>query len=65
MKDFIFDNSENFHSGETSIINALGELLYIKSHDEDVFTTDISKPELDKVRKQFPFLNDKDNFKIV
>lgn len=60
-----FDNSENFHSGETSIINALGELLYIKSHTEDVFTTDISKPELDKVRKQFPFLNDKDNFKIV
>ena len=59
------DNSGNLHSGETSIINALGEQLYIKSHSEDLYTNDISKLELEKVRKQLPFLNDKDNFKIV
>ena len=60
-----FDNNENFHSGETSIINALGESLYVKSHNEDLYTNDISKSELDKIRKQLPFLNDKDSFKIV
>jgi predicted amidohydrolase len=59
------DNSGNLHSGETSIINALGEQLYVKSHIEDLYTNDISKLELEKVRKQLPFLNDKDNFKIV
>jgi len=59
------DNSGNLHSGETSIINALGEQLYVKSHSEDLYTNDISKLELEKVRKQLPFLNDKDNFKIV
>lgn len=59
-----FDNSGNFHSGESSIINALGDSLYINSNSEDLYTNDISKSELDKIRKQFPFLNDKDNFKI-
>ena len=59
------DNSGNSHSGETSIINALGESLYVKSHSEDLYTNGISKLELEKIRKQLPFLNDKDNFKIV
>lgn len=59
------DNSGNSHSGETSIINALGDTLYIRSHTEDLYTTNISKLELEKVRKQLPFLNDKDSFEIL
>lgn len=59
------DNSGNSHSGDTSIINALGDVIYIRSHSEDLYTTNISKIELEKVRKQFPFLNDKDNFEIL
>jgi glutathionyl-hydroquinone reductase len=47
------------------LINALGETLYTNSHIEDVYTTSISKYELNKVRSQLPFLNDKDNFKII
>lgn len=57
-----FDNNGNFYSGETSLINALGETLYIRSHSEDVFTTALSRVDLTKVRNLFPFLKDKDNF---
>jgi predicted amidohydrolase len=59
------DDISNYYSGESSIINSLGETLYIKSHDEDVWTTTLSKYELIKTREQFPFLKDKDNFKII
>lgn len=56
---------KNYYSGDSSLINALGETLYTNSHIEDTYTTSISKYELDKVRNQLPFLNDKDNFKII
>ena len=59
------DNKKIYYSGETSLINSMGETMYIKSHDEDLYTTILSKPDLLKVRKQLPFLNDKDNFKII
>jgi predicted amidohydrolase len=55
------DNS-SYYSGESSLINALGETLYISSHLEDIYTTTLSKLELNKVRTQLPFLKDKDNF---
>lgn len=60
-----FDNNGNFYSGETSLINALGETLYIRSHSEDIYTTTLDKKELDKVRSQLPFLKDRDNFQII
>lgn len=60
-----FDNNSNFYSGDTSIVNALGELLYIRSHSEDVFTTTLDKEELNKIRKKLPFLDDRDNFEII
>jgi predicted amidohydrolase len=56
---------KNYYSGDSSLINALGETLYTNSHIEDIYTTTISKYDLDKVRNQLPFLNDKDNFKII
>jgi predicted amidohydrolase len=59
------DENNHYYSGESSLINALGETLYTNSHIEDIYTTSISKYELNKVRNQLPFLNDKDNFKII
>jgi len=59
------DENNHYYSGESSLINALGETLYTNSHIEDVYTTSISKYELNKIRNQLPFLNDKDNFKII
>jgi len=58
-------DNNSYYSGESSLINALGETLYINSHVEEIFSTVITKYELNKVRDAFPFLNDKDNFKIL
>ena len=58
-------DENNYYSGESKLVNALGETLYINSHVEDIYTTTISKYELNKVRDQLPFLNDKDNYKII
>ena len=59
------EDPKNYYSGDSSLINALGETLYINSHIEEIYSTTISKYDLNKVRLQLPFLNDKDNFKII
>lgn len=60
-----FDINGYFYSGETSIMNALGEIIHIRSHSEDIYTTTLNKEELLKIRKQLPFLSDRDNFEII
>jgi predicted amidohydrolase len=59
------EDSKNYYSGDSSLINALGETLYTNSHIEEMYSTTISKYDLNKVRTQLPFLNDKDNYKII
>jgi predicted amidohydrolase len=59
------EDSKNYYSGDSSLINALGETLYTNSHIEEIYSNTISKYDLNKVRTQLPFLNDKDNFKII
>jgi predicted amidohydrolase len=59
------EDSKNYYSGDSSLINALGETLYTNSHIEETYSNTISKYDLNKVRTQLPFLNDKDNFKII
>lgn len=56
------DANQLSYNGDTCLINALGETLYIQSKTEDIFTTSLSKMELSKIRKQLPFLKDKDNY---
>jgi predicted amidohydrolase len=59
------DENNHYYSGDSSLINALGETLYTNSHIEETYSNTISKYDLNKVRTQLPFLNDKDNFKII
>jgi predicted amidohydrolase len=59
------EDSKNYYSGDSSLINALGETLYTNSHIEETYSNTISKYDLNKIRTQLPFLNDKDNFKII
>ena len=58
------DGNNHYYSGDSCLINSQGELIYISSHVEDLYTTTLNKVELDKNRKQFPFLNDRDKFSI-
>jgi len=53
-----------YHSGDSMIIDPLGEILYQKTSEEDVFTYTLQKERLDEVRSRFPFWKDADTFQI-
>ncbi len=52
------------HSGDSMVIDALGEILYQKSDVEDIFTTELHYEPLRQLRNQLPFLNDADDFVV-
>jgi omega-amidase len=54
-----------YYSGDSMVVNALGEILYHKAHDEDVFTITLQKDPLEEVRNKFPFWKDADAFMII
>ncbi|HWB63673.1 MAG TPA: amidohydrolase [Chitinophagales bacterium] len=56
------DGNDIYHSGDSMVVDALGNVLYHKQHDEDVFTTELNYEELEKTRKALPFLKDADSF---
>lgn len=58
------DGNEIYHSGNSMVIDAMGEVLYEKEHDEDVFTITLSKEKLEEIRHKLPFLKDADAFSI-
>lgn len=58
------DGDEVFHSGGTMCISPTGNVIYYKPNDEDLYTFSISKEELEKSRRVFPFLKDSDHFTL-
>lgn len=59
------DGNGIYHSGDSMVVNALGETLYHKADDEDIFTITLKKEPLEKIRTSIPFLKDADAFKII
>lgn len=53
------------HSGDSMVIDPLGEILYHKENEEDVFTLTLDREHLEKVRRQFPFWKDADPFSLL
>lgn len=58
------DGNGIFHSGESMVVDPMGEVLYSGSGDEEVFTIKLEKSHLNSVREKFPFLKDRDGFVI-
>lgn len=58
------DIKNNYHSGNSLIIDPLGQVLYHMPDQEDVFTITLQKEDVDKVRTQLPFWKDGDEFRI-
>lgn len=58
------DGHNIYHSGDSMIIDPLGEILYHCNDEEDIFTIALDKLHLDKVREKFPFWKDADRFTI-
>jgi len=59
------DGNNIYHSGNSLVIDPLGQVLYHMSDDEDVNTVTISKDYLNEVREKFPFWKDRDGFSLV
>jgi predicted amidohydrolase len=59
------DGNEINYSGNSCIINPLGEILVSKEYEEDFLYYSIQKSDIEIVRSQFPFAKDKDNFTIL
>jgi predicted amidohydrolase len=52
------------YTGESVLINALGEMIADAGNDTCVVTGEISISELSDFRSKFPFMNDADDFSI-
>lgn len=59
------DANGNYHSGDSLVADPLGEVLYHKKDEEDVFTITIDKKHSDAIREKLPFWKDGDHFMIV
>ena len=53
-----------YHSGNSLIIDPLGQVLYHMPDQEDVFTITLQKEDVEKIRTQLPFWKDGDGFRI-
>ncbi|MEO9069509.1 MAG: nitrilase-related carbon-nitrogen hydrolase, partial [Ginsengibacter sp.] len=58
------DGNKIQYVGESSVIDPLGEIIYQKNNEEDIFTYTLKKEKLTEVRNQFPFWRDADVFSI-
>ncbi len=59
------DGNNIYHSGNSMVIDPLGEVLYHKEHDEDIFSITLQKESVEDVRTRFPFWKDADSFFIT
>lgn len=59
------DGNEIYHSGDSSLIDPLGNIIWQQADEESIFTYTFIKEDLEKVREQFPFLNDADPFMML
>jgi predicted amidohydrolase len=59
------DGNNIYHSGDSMVIDPMGEVLYTKNKEEDIFTITLDKTHLQIVREKLPFLKDADLFQLM
>ena len=59
------DGNDVYHSGNSMIIDPLGEVMYHMADEEDSFTITLQKEHLETVRTKFPFWKDADDFNLL
>ncbi|HLS96076.1 putative amidohydrolase [Sphingobacterium allocomposti] len=59
-----YDGNEIYYSGGSMCISPMGDVVYYKPEDEDLYTFTIHPAELLKARENFPFLKDADHFSM-
>jgi omega-amidase len=59
------DANDIAYSGESMIIDPMGEVLYTKKDEEDIFAITLDKTHLQAIREKLPFLKDADSFQLI
>ena len=60
------DDGNGIHyTGNSMVIDPMGEVLYQKNDEEDIFTVTLDKDHLNTIREKFPFWRDADEFIIA
>jgi predicted amidohydrolase len=59
------DGNNIYYSGDSMIVDPIGEILYHVKDEEDIFTISLEKTHLENVREKFPFWKDADQFRIL
>ena len=53
------------HSGDSSLIDPAGQIIYQKAWDEEIYSCVLRKETLKEIREKLPFLVDRDTFQII
>ena len=59
------DGNGIYHSGDSMVIDPLGEILLAQKDQETIHTLTLNKERLTEVRQSLPFLKDGDGFGIA
>lgn len=59
------DENKNDYNGNSMVVDPLGDIIYQKPVEEDIFTVKLDYSTLEKTRAKFPFLRDSDDFRIL
>jgi predicted amidohydrolase len=59
------DGNKIYHGGDSMVVDPMGEVLYHKKDEEDIFTVSLDKTHLEAIRKKIPFWKDGDAFRIL
>jgi predicted amidohydrolase len=58
------DPNNNNYTGESMIVDPLGQVLHTSGDRDEVYTASLSAELIDETRKKLPFLKDADSFMI-
>lgn len=58
------DGNKIYYSGDSMVVDTLGEIIYQKNKEEDIFTYTLQKEKVEETRNHFPFWKDADLFII-
>jgi omega-amidase len=59
------DGNQIAHSGDSMLVDPMGEIIFTKENEEYIFTCELNKASLLDARSKFPFWKDADPFQIL
>jgi omega-amidase len=58
------DGNDINHSGDSMIVDPMGEVMFTRAHEAFIYTVELDKGQLTDIRGRLPFLRDRDGFSL-